>query len=60
MLFRSISRPGTIDSTRGSLAQDGLISQWHDRYQINDPFPEAYLIKQYRLDYDRIVLRPNE
>ncbi|MFM1560789.1 MAG: AAA family ATPase [Roseibacillus sp.] len=55
-----ISSPGTIDSTRGSLAQDGLISQWHDRYQINDPFPEAYLIKQYRLDYDRIVLRLNE
>jgi hypothetical protein len=55
-----ISSPGTIDSTRGSLAQDGLISQWHDRYQINDPFPEAYLIKQYHLDYDRIVLRLNE
>lgn len=55
-----ISSPGTIDSTRGSLAQDGLISQWHDRYQINDPFPEVYLIKQYHLDYDRIVLRLNE
>ena len=55
-----ISSPGTIDSTRGPLAQDGLISQWHDRYQIDDPFLEAYLIKQYRLDCDRIVLRLNE
>ncbi len=52
-----IDSPGTVKSTLESLAQEGLISIWNDRHQIDDPFLEAHLIRQFRIDYERVIDR---
>ncbi len=52
-----IDSPGTVKSTLESLAQDGLISIWNDRHQIDNPFLEAHLIRQFHIDYQGVIER---